>query len=125
MANTGDDPGGTITPLRFVSISEGNVSVRWQALFGAIFGGAFLAFFEGVISNILTAADVTADLLAGLAEFNAALVDTVVGIPTKLIRGAFEAAAVDIPEFGAGAWLAALVVTLLTLYVVAEVRDRV
>lgn len=101
------------------------VSIQWRQLAVTLFGAGLLAYFEGAIRTFLSLADIPIGLLAGTLDFLGAYVSLSLGFPAVLINAGWAGAIPYVLEAGIAGYLVAITIVLLTMYVVAQVVDRV
>jgi hypothetical protein len=99
--------------IQFGSVAEVGV--------GAVIG----AIFSGVASLVFGLFDIPIALASGFADFLGQLVGVLVGLPSVLIDVGFAAAIPFVLDAGPAGYVVAIGITLVTLYVLSWVVNRV
>lgn len=102
-----------------------NGRIQWRNLLGTAFGATVLAWFSGFVSVVLGIADIPIALLGGLADFAAAVVTVVAGLPSVIVESGFSAAVPFVVESGPAGFVVAVGIVLVTLFAATEVLSRV
>lgn len=95
--------------------------VQWQRLGRTLVGAVFGAIFTGWASIVLGVADLVIRPLEWLAGFLGTLVEVLVGTPARLVEESFDGAVAFVLDAGPLAFVFAVAIVMLTLYVVARV----
>lgn len=98
--------------------------VQWQRLARVLVGATFGAVFTGWASIVLGVADLVIRPLAWLSSFLGRLVEELVGIPARLVEESWDGALGFVLEFGPFAFVAAIAIVLVTLYVAERVVNQ-
>lgn len=88
-------------------------------------GTVFGSLFAGSVSVILGFADIPIAILSAFTDLYAAVIDTQLGVPIAILRGAFAGATAYVQGSGAAGFFVALAIVLTTLYTFSVVVSRV
>jgi len=102
-----------------------DVRINWRRLASVIVGAGVLAYFEALVDQLLSLADLPIALLSGLVEFNSDLLGLMLGFPATLVNQAFAGAVPYVTNAGIGGYLVAIGIVLLTTIALAWVVSNV
>lgn len=106
-----------VSPSTFVDGAD----VQWSRLARTLVGGAFGAVFMGWTSVVLGVADLVIRPIEWFAGWLGRLVDLLASTPVRFVGASWDGAVAFVVEGGPLAFVFAISIVLLTLYVVVRV----
>lgn len=100
-------------------------AIQWETVTAGVFGSWMLAVIYWYIDVVELVLGAAADAVVGIFEYGAALVTAVFGVPNTILDAAWASAAGFVAELGILAMPAALLITVVTLWLLMAFFERV